>query len=67
MKFNIQTEEMTMIVQIDSSDKTTKSSDVSNLSGGERSYVTLCLLLALGHVVCIYFPLEFFFLFPVPR
>ena len=30
------------------------SKDVRNLSGGERSYVSLCLLLALGHVVRLY-------------
>ena len=43
--------EMRLIVQMDSQDKKTRATDVRNLSGGERSYVTLCLLLALGHVV----------------
>lgn len=49
-------EEMSLIVQMDASDKKTLATDVRNLSGGERSYVTLCLLLALGHVVspCVY-------------
>ncbi len=44
-------EEMSLIVQMDASDRKTLATDVRNLSGGERSYVTLCLLLALGHVV----------------
>jgi len=40
-----------MVVQTDDSNVNSKSSDVRNMSGGERSYVTLCLLLALGHVI----------------
>lgn len=46
-------QEMSLIVQMDANDKKTLATDVKNLSGGERSYTTLCLLLALGHVVRI--------------
>lgn len=52
VKFDNDNEEMSLIVQMDSHDIKTQATDVKNLSGGERSYVTLCLLLALGHVVC---------------
>lgn len=38
-------------VQVDSTDANTLANDIKNLSGGERSYVTFCLQLALGHVV----------------
>lgn len=44
-------EEMSLVVAMDASDPKSQQADVRNLSGGERSYVTLCLLLALGHVV----------------
>jgi chromosome segregation ATPase len=44
-------EEMKMVVLVDATDANSKQTDVSQLSGGERSYITLCLLLALGHVV----------------
>jgi chromosome segregation ATPase len=37
--------------QVDNQDDTSRTDDVRQLSGGERSYTTLCLLLALGHVV----------------
>ena len=37
--------------QTDNTNEATKVKDVRQLSGGERSYTTLCLLLALGHVV----------------
>jgi chromosome segregation ATPase len=40
-------------VQVDSTDEHTVANDIMNLSGGERSYVTFCLQLALGHVVSI--------------
>ena len=37
-----------MSVQLSPADKGTKFDDVRNLSGGERSFITLSLLLALG-------------------
>lgn len=37
--------------QVDNSDESTIRNDVRNLSGGERSFVTFSLLLALGHVI----------------
>lgn len=39
--------------QTDNTNEATKVKDVRQLSGGERSYTTLCLLLALGHVVSL--------------
>ena len=36
---------------MDNSNDGTRVKDVRQLSGGERSYTTLCLLLALGHVI----------------
>ncbi len=39
-------------VQTDANDKNTRHTDIRGTSGGERSYTTLCLLLALGNVVC---------------
>lgn len=40
-----------MTVQTDSRNEKCKADDVRNLSGGERSYTTFCLMLALDHVV----------------
>jgi hypothetical protein len=40
--------------QTDNTDGTTRCKDVRNLSGGERSFTTLCLLLSLRHVVCFF-------------
>lgn len=40
-------------VQIDSMNEKTRAQDVRCISGGERSYVSLCFLLALGAVVSI--------------
>jgi chromosome segregation ATPase len=37
--------------QTDNSDERTQCNDVRQLSGGERSFTTLSLLMALGHVV----------------
>mmetsp|Transcript_23439 Transcript_23439/g.52607 ORF Transcript_23439/g.52607 Transcript_23439/m.52607 type:complete len:1129 (-) Transcript_23439:385-3771(-) len=51
IKFSHSTRELFLKVMVDNQDKNTISDDVRNLSGGERSFVTLCLLLALGHVV----------------
>ena len=42
---------MTVEIQTDNNDDNTRATDVRQLSGGERSYTTLCLLLALGHVI----------------
>jgi structural maintenance of chromosomes protein 6 len=35
----------------DNNDQLTQCDDVKQLSGGERSFTTLCLLLSLGHVI----------------
>ena len=43
--------ELLAYVQTDARDKNTIFSEVRGLSGGERSFTTLCLLLALGSVV----------------
>ena len=51
VKFNHQDHTLHLSCQTDNSDDHTKDNDVRQLSGGERSYTTLCLLLALGHVV----------------
>jgi structural maintenance of chromosomes protein 6 len=37
--------------QTDNLDVNTQCNDMRQMSGGERSYTTLCLLLALGHVI----------------
>jgi hypothetical protein len=37
--------------QTDNLDANTQCNDMRQMSGGERSYTTLCLLLALGHVI----------------
>lgn len=37
--------------QTDNHDENTQCNDMRQMSGGERSYTTLCLLLALGHVI----------------
>jgi chromosome segregation ATPase len=49
--FNHNDRKLTLICQTDNLDENSKSSDVRQLSGGERSFTTLSLLLALGHVV----------------
>jgi structural maintenance of chromosomes protein 6 len=43
--------ELDIECQTDNRDERTKAKDVRQLSGGERSFTTLCLLLALGSVV----------------
>jgi ubiquinone/menaquinone biosynthesis C-methylase UbiE len=40
-----------MIVQKDNTDESTQSNNVKELSGGERSFATLSLLLALGESI----------------
>ena len=51
VKFDHHDHTLHLSCQTDNSDNHTKVNDVRQLSGGERSYTTLCLLLALGHVV----------------
>lgn len=55
VKFNHQAHEMIVTSQIDNRDDNTRSSDLRELSGGERSFTGLCLLLAFGHVVSLNF------------
>lgn len=50
-KFDHKEKTLTLISQTDSNNKLTQSKDMRQLSGGERSYTTLALLLSLGHVV----------------
>lgn len=52
--FKHDTKTLQLVVQTDARDDTTRHEDVRQMSGGERSYTTLCLLLALGHVVSFY-------------
>ena len=49
--FDHDNQTLNMSVQADENDVNTLESDVRNMSGGERSYVTLCLLLSLGHII----------------
>ncbi len=51
VKFDHRGGRLEMEVQVDNRDKNTVSNDISNLSGGERSFVNFSLQLALGHVV----------------
>lgn len=51
--FNHDAETLLLTCSTDNSDDNSSCKDVRQLSGGERSYTTLCLLLALGHVVSI--------------
>lgn len=48
---NTKQKTLTLQCQVDNSNDATKMTDVRQLSGGERSYTTLCLLMALGHVI----------------
>ena len=57
VKFNHNEETLHLLTQTDNSDNNTQCNDVRQLSGGERSYTTLCLLLALGlavKTICLY-------------
>lgn len=49
--FNQKTRELGIEVQKDARDETTTSKNVKELSGGERSYTTLALLIALGEAI----------------
>jgi len=51
VKFEHKEHTLDLTTMTDNNDETTRCKDVRQLSGGERSYTTLCLLLALGHVV----------------
>lgn len=53
VKFDHSSHTLDLSYQVDNSDKQTEPTDVRNLSGGERSFVTFSLQLALGHVVSI--------------
>jgi chromosome segregation ATPase len=48
--------------QTDNQSDASRVNDVRCLSGGERSYTTLCLLLALGHVVSFKKKYKFYFI-----
>jgi chromosome segregation ATPase len=49
--FNHNDQTLALHCKTDNTDDKSLRSDVRQLSGGERSFTTLCLLLALGHVV----------------
>ena len=51
VEFNHTEGTLRLICQTDNFDATSLTEDVKQLSGGERSFATLCLLLALGHVI----------------
>ena len=51
IKLDNKARELKIVVQKDNSDRASKVSDVRQLSGGERSYSTLALLVGLGDVV----------------
>lgn len=53
VKFSHSERTLHLTCQTDNTNDTTRVKDVRQLSGGERSYTTLCLLLALGHVVSV--------------
>lgn len=53
LQFNDKEYTLNICCQTDNKDERTQCNDVRQLSGGERSYTTLCLLMALGHVVCL--------------
>ena len=50
IKFDDDAKTLSIVCQTDNSDDTTRRSNVQGLSGGERSFTTLSLLLALSHV-----------------
>ncbi len=50
IKFDDDAKTLSIVCQTDNSDDTTRRSNVQSLSGGERSFTTLSLLLALSHV-----------------
>jgi len=49
--FNHKEQKLYIRSQTDNLDITSRCEDIRQMSGGERSYTTLCLLLALGHVI----------------
>jgi chromosome segregation ATPase len=54
IKFNHKERKLEISYQVDYNDKESKANDIRNLSGGERSFVTFSVLLALGHVVRVH-------------
>lgn len=55
IKFNHRDKKLELAFQVDNNDVESKANDIRNLSGGERSFVTFSVLLALGHVVSFSF------------
>lgn len=51
VKFDHEGHKLHLMYQVDNTDSNTRAKDVKQLSGGERSFVTFCLLLALGHSI----------------
>lgn len=51
VEFNHEEQLLHMVYQVDNHDKDSRSKDVRQLSGGERSFATFCLLLSLGHCI----------------
>ena len=51
IEFDHHTKKLIIKSQTNNEDEHSQCSDVRQLSGGERSYTTLCLLMALGHVI----------------
>lgn len=61
VSFNHEEKKLNLICQTDNLDENSKSSDVRQLSGGERSFTTLSLLLALGHVVSNFYKFNIYY------
>lgn len=51
IEFNDEDRTLKLIAMTDVKDETSQAQDVRNLSGGERSYTTLSLLMSLGHAI----------------
>jgi chromosome segregation ATPase len=51
IEFDDDSRELKLIANPDKNDSSSQHQDVRNLSGGERSYTTLSLLMALGHTI----------------
>lgn len=51
LQFDYKEKELNLHVQKDAQDESTQSNNVKELSGGERSFTTLALLLALGESI----------------
>jgi chromosome segregation ATPase len=68
VKFDHNLETLHLQTQTDHMDENTQCTDIRQLSGGERSYTTLCLLLALGLAViyCLYILVESYYSYHCP-